>query len=240
MLGPTPFASSRMPHYEHSRNRAAAVFGIAVIVFVPALVVPRSGTDLTFRKLLLFGSLSTLLISGVWLAVRWDEAKRYLRLKAGKGVIARWTIDPARWEAFRGRSEEWDKRDGVRPNDANLKQTPGPSGMDVVVTKDGIAIGDEFSPLEKDVAITVHGDWMQFHQIIPKPRGPAYHMVLRLPLVPGAEPLAADIQRSYRSALAASPFTRRALLYLGLGILLGMPALTTVIWLIAKATGWLK
>jgi hypothetical protein len=35
-------------------------------------------------------------------------------------------------------------------------------------------------------------------------------------------------------------FTRRALLYLSLGILVGMPALTTVMWLIAKATGWLK
>ncbi|HRE06591.1 MAG TPA: hypothetical protein PKX00_13340 [Opitutaceae bacterium] len=229
-----------MINYEHSRNRAATVFAVALIVFVPALVVPRSGTDLTFRKLLLFGSLSTLLISGVWLAVRWDEAKRYLRLKAGKGVIARWTIDPARWEWFRRHSQEWDKRDGVRPNDANLEQAPGPAGVEVVVTRDGIAIGNDFSPLEKDVAITVHRDWMQFHQVIPKPRGPALHLVLRLPLAPGSEPLAAEIQKAYRTALAAAPFTRRALLYLGLGILVGMPALTTVIWLIAKATGWLK
>lgn len=223
-----------------SLNRTAAVFVISLIVFVPALVVPRPGTDLTFRKLLLFGSLAILLISGVWLAVRWDEAKRYLRLKAGKGVIARWTINPARWEWFRRHSGEWDQREGVRPNDANLKQTPGPTGIEVVVTKDGILIGDDFSPLEKDVSITVRPDWMEFHQIIPKPRGPAFHMVIRLPLAPGSEHLAAEIQRTYRAAIAAAPFGRRALLYLGLGILVGMPALTTFIWLIAKATGWVK
>lgn len=227
-----------MLDYTYSRNRAAAVFAISLLVFVPALVLPRSGDDLVLRKLLLFGSLGPMLISAVWLAIRWNEAKRLSRLRAGQGVIARWTVDPVRWDWFRRHSEEWDQREGVRPNGANLKQTPGKTGIEVVVAKDGILIGNDFYPLEKDVAITVRSDWMEFHQIIPKPKGPAFHLVLRLPLAPGSEHLAAEIQRTYRSARAALPSSRRAILFLGLAILVGLPAVTTLIWLIAKATGW--
>ena len=176
-----------------SRNRSAAVFLLALAVFLPALVLPRAGDDLSLRKLVLFGSLAVLLISGVWLIVRLDEARRLIRLRSGVGVVARWTIDAARWEGFRRQSNEWDKRKDIRPNDADLSQTPGNGGIEIVVTRDAVLIGEDFSPLERDVRITVKADWMEFYQIIPKPKGSALHMVLRVPLQPGKETLASDV-----------------------------------------------
>lgn len=229
-----------MLNHTRSRNRAAAVFAVSLIAFVAALLVPKSEADLTFRTFLLVCTLAVMLTSAIWLLIRWDEAKRRSRLSAGKGVIARWTIDPARWEWFRGHSDEWDKREGVRPNDADLKQTPGPTGIEIVVTNDGILIGDDFRPLEKDAAITVYADWMEFDQIIPRRRGPAWHMILRLPLSPGSEHLASEVQRTYRSAYVAAASSPRFKIYAALIIFVGLPAVTGLIWLIANATGWAR
>lgn len=222
-----------------SRTRSAAVFVLSLAVFVPALVLPRSGDDLTVRKLVLFGSLAVLLMSGVWLIVRWDEARRLLRLRSGKGVIARWTIDAAHWERFRRQSLEWDRRKDVRPNDADLSQTPRSGGIEIVVTNDAVLIGEDFSPLERDVRITVRADWMEFYQIIPKPRGSPFHMVLRIPLQPGREALASNVQQAYQRANHAKG-TGVSLTMLALLIFIGLPAVTALAWLIARVTGWVQ
>lgn len=229
-----------MFNYIRSRNRTAVVFLISLVVFVPALVLPRTGEDLTVRKMILFFSLPVMLISAVWLIVRWDEAKRLIRLRAGEGILARWTIDPARWEWFRHHSNEWDKREGVQPNDADLTQNPGNVGIEVVVTGDGILIGADFRPLEKDVKITVHADWIEFYQIIPKADGPALHMVLRIPLQPGQERLASEVQQSYQQAYQAASLGTNPMIYVALICFVGLPGVTALILFIATITGWVE
>lgn len=221
-----------------ARNRTAVVFLVSLAVFVPALVVPRSGDDHSVRIMILTISLAATLISGVVLLVLGDIAKRFVRLRSGEGVLARWTIDPARWEWFRGHSKEWDSREGVRPNDADFAQDPGSHGIDVVVTHDGILIGTHFTPLEPDVRITVRADWMEFYQIIPKPKGPPLHIVIRLALEPGKEHLATEIQQAYRRVLVAAGTSRRPMLYVLLFCFVGLPLVTVMIGLILEATGW--
>lgn len=228
-----------VPDCIRARNRAAGVCLTALAVFLPALLLPRSGEDLTIRKLVLFFSLGVLLISAVWLLVRWDEARRLTRLRTGAGVLARWTVDPARWARFRGLSQEWDRREGVRPNDADLSQDPGSTGIEVVVTLDAILIGDkDFWPLEKDVRITVRADWMEFHQVIPKADGAPIHTVLRLPLQAGKEALASDVQQAYQRRVQAAGSGRHQLLYVALLCFVGLPAVTALAWGIASITGW--
>lgn len=213
---------------------------VSIAVFLPALLVPRSGDDLTVRKLILFASLAALLISGIWFLIRWEESKRLMRLRRGEGVLARWTIDRARWEWFRGLSNEWDQRKDLRPNDANLAQDPGDAGIEIVVTRDAILIGEQFVPVEKDVRITTRADWMEFYQIIHKPKGPALHIVLRVPLPAGKQSVAAEIQQSYIEALRTSGLDRRVLIYILLLAFVGLPAVTALIWFIAKLTGWVS
>ena len=222
-----------------SRNRTAVVFGVSLAVFLPALLVPRSDEHLALRTMLLVASLALMLSSAVWLIVRWDEARRLTRLRAGQGVLARWSIDAVQWQAFRRHSAAWDQRDDLRPNDAHLAQDPGPAGIAIAVARDGILIGQDFHPLEKDVRITVHAHWMEFHQVIPKADGPALHTVLRLPLQPGREQLGREVEQAYRHACTvAAGFGRRALLALGLGLIVGMPAVTALAWWVAWVTGW--
>jgi hypothetical protein len=223
-----------------SRNRAAVAFLVSLAVFVPALVIPRSAENLIVRTMLLVLSLGATLISLVWFLVRWDEAKRLTRLRSGAGILARWTIDPARWEWFRHHSSEWDKRKGVRPNNADLAQAPGSIGVEIVVSGDGILIGEDFQPLEKNVTITVHADWMEFYQVIPKPRGPALHIVLRLPLEPGKESLAAQVQQAYKAAYGVALSGSRGKLYVLLLIFVGLPLVTVLIWFIGRSTGWME
>ncbi|MCC6245027.1 MAG: hypothetical protein IT353_19445 [Gemmatimonadaceae bacterium] len=223
-----------------SRNRAAALSLIALAVFVPALVLPRSDGDLTVRKLILFGSMSVMLISTVWFLVRWDESKRFIRLRAGQGILARWTIDAQRWEWFRGHSNEWDKADGVKPNDVDFVQAlGGKPAIDIIVGADAILVGERFYPLEKTVRITTRADWMEFHDIIPKPRGTPLHLVLRLPLEPGKEQLAAAVSEGYARAAGQGVLVgRRALVLVALICFVGVPGVAALAFWIAKATGW--
>lgn len=223
---------------QRSRRRSAAVFLLSIAIFLPALVLPRSGEDLAMRKLVLFGSLAVLLISGVWWIVRSDEARRLTRLRAGEGVLARWTLDFAQWGEFRQRSTEWDKRKDLYPNDVDLSQTPGSAGIEIVITGDGVLVGEQFTPVERDVRITVRSDWMEFYQVIPKPKGPPFHTVLRIPLQRGREQLASDVQQGYQRAHQAGRWGIRSPLWIALFIFVGLPAVTAAIWLIARITGW--
>lgn len=223
-----------------SRNRAATVFFVALAVFLPALVLPRSGDDLTVRKLILFSSLAVVLISAVWLIVRWDEARRLIRLRAGIGVIARWTIDRARWAWFQGRSHEWDQQKNLRPNDVDFTQGPGPDGlMEIVVTSNAIRIGTHFYPLELNARITVRSDWMEIYDVIPKTDGSPVITVLRLPLQPGKESLATDIQQAYQRKIESARKGVHQLVWIALLAFVGLPLITATIWLIAKLTGWI-
>ncbi len=188
--------------------------------------------------MLLTFSLAATLISGVVLLVLGDIARRFVRLRSGEGVLARWTIDPARWAWFRGHSKEWDSREGVRPNDADFTQDPGTHGIDVVVTRDGILVGAQFTPLEKDVRISVRADWMEFYQVIPNPKGQPVHVVIRLPLQPGKEHLAAEIQQAYRGVLVAAGSSRRPVIYVLLFCFVGLPLVTVLIGFVLRVTGW--
>ncbi|HYW30229.1 MAG TPA: hypothetical protein VE869_01900 [Gemmatimonas sp.] len=190
--------------------------------------------------MILVFSFSATMFSGIALLVVWDIAKRWTRLRSGEGILAKWTIDPARWEWFRHHSKEWDSREGVRPNDADLAQHPGADGIEVVVTRDGILIGSHFTPLEKDVRITVRADWMEFYQIIPKPRGEPLHTVIRLPLQPGEEHLASEIEHAYQRVYRAAASSRRPVIYVLLFCFVGLPLVTVVVSFIGQATGWLE
>jgi len=232
--------SSNSFDYIRSRNRAAVICLVSLAVFLPALVLPRSGDDLTTRKLILFFSLGAMLISAVWFLVRWDEVKRLIRLRDGQGILARWTIDQAQWAGFRAQSAEWDVREGVRANDVDLRQDAGDTGIQIAVTLDGILVGESFHPIEKNVRITVFAIWMEFYQFISKPDGQPFHVVVRVPLQPGKESLAADVQYAYQRMKAGGLSGKLTLLYMALAIFLGLPLITLLIWFVAKMTGWVE
>jgi hypothetical protein len=219
---------------------ASRILLLCLAVFLPALLIPPTDAHRTARTLLLTISFVATAASAVWWLIQRDRGRRLARLRAGENVLARWTIDAARWEWFRGLSAEWDTRAGVRPNDVDLTQTPGGNGIDVVVTRDAILIGEDFKTLERDVRITVHADWMEFHEVIPKADGVPLHTVVRLPLQPGQEAAASEVQQGFQRAYTAAGVGRGMLLIVALCCLVGVPALAGLAWFVLNATGWVR
>ena len=90
-----------MDHPIRSRNRAALGLTASVIGLIAVRAMPDAGTGFTLQLVLLIAAMIGAMFSTVWLLICWSDAKRYTRLKAGEGVIARWTVDPLRsdWSA---------------------------------------------------------------------------------------------------------------------------------------------
>ena len=61
--------------------------------------------------------------------------------------------------------------------------------------------------------------------------------MLRLPLQPGKESLASEVEQSYQRVYRAAGSGRRSVIYLALVIFVGLPVATALIWFIAKFTG---
>jgi hypothetical protein len=189
-----------------SRNRAAVVLGVSVALLLAARALPNASVGGALHLTLMLVGMPGAAFSGVWMLICWIDGKKYRRLKAGVGVIARWTVDCARWKWFRGQSQGWDKREGVRPNLVKLDQPCGPSGIEIVVTRDALLVGEHFISLEPNIALRAYPGWMDLHFTIVKPKGPPVHVNLRIPLAPGpaGEQQGAQIVEAFRAARIAA------------------------------------
>jgi hypothetical protein len=222
-----------MDNPTRSRNRAAVVLALSVSLLLAARAMPDASVGRGLHLALMLVGMAGAPISAVWMLICWSDGKKYRRLKAGVGVIARWTVDPARWEWFRGQSKEWDKREGVRPNLLDLDQPCGPAGIEIVVTGDGLLVGRYFQPLEKNTAMRAYPGWMDLHYTIWKAKGPALHVNLRIPLASDGQHHADTIIQAYREAYAAAAAKRPSKIMILLVLFGGIAAITAVITLLS-------
>jgi len=222
-----------------NRNRAAVVLAASVTALLGARAMPDASVGHGLHLGLMLLGLPSAPISAVWMLICWSDGKKYRRLKAGVGVIARWTVDCARWEWFCGQSQEWDKREGVRPNWVNINQPCGLAGIEIVVTGDSLLVGEHFISLEPDVTVRAYPGWMEFYFIIVKPKGPHAHVNLRIPLTltPGGEQQAAQIVAAYhtaRSAWTANHISPAKMLLIFLGGFFGLTGLAMALVYLLK------
>lgn len=171
---------------------------VSLVALAASLALPNASKGSALQIILLIVGLTGTLVGLARLLMRGSAVRRQRRPLRGQGVIARWTIDPARWERFRQESRHWDQQPDVRPNNVNLAQPAGPDGLLVIVTDNAIMIGADLHALEKDVAVRVHSDWIEFDQAIRNPHGPGWHLVLRVPLAANGAHDAAVIVDAYR------------------------------------------
>ena len=225
-----------MDYFARSRSHATVLLAGSLISLFTALALRDGSPGSILQVLLLFLGLLGTVVGAVLLALGWDTAKRYARLKAGQGVIARWTVSAERWVRFRETSSGWDRRADLRlrPNNANLGQAPGTNGIEIVVTGEGILIGASFYPLEKNVSIRYQPEWIEFDQYIENKHRNDWHMVLRLPLGADVLPSAELIKRTYAQAYTVAAGSSRYKIYALLLLLVGLPALTGVIVLLVN------
>jgi hypothetical protein len=194
-----------------ARNWAAVLLAVSVAALLGARAMPDESVGHGLHLTLMLVGMAGAPISGVWMLICWSDGKKYRRLKAGVGVVARWTVDRARWEWFREQSRGWDKREGVRANLVNLDQPCGPAGLEIVITRDALLVGEHFVSFEPNVALRAYPGWLDIAFTIVKAKGPNMPVNLRVPFAPspGSDPLAAQIIEAFRAAHAAgnAPFT---------------------------------
>jgi hypothetical protein len=154
---------------------AASYFMLPGTVFAVILVVGILGTPAAIS----YGSMFI------------SEAKTTAKLERGEGILARWTVDTATWEAFKVASKARDKETGWAARKLGFRGDTPPSGIEVVFLEDSVFVGGkiEWIVLEKHPYATLGSNWLEIET-----EGYENYekSILRVPVPPNAH---ADAQR---------------------------------------------
>ncbi len=175
-----------------------------------AFRMPDAGQGFTLQSVLGLGGFCVLPFAFVLAIMRTAEARRFVRLARGQGVVARWTIAPTDWTVFVAQDDALAAERGG-PNLIDLRGMTVGNGVEVVITRDAISVGGDFHPFERDVSITVGPDWVELDQFVSDPNGSDANLYYRFPMPPEAAPdmerLLHDHAAAYVAALA-NPATK--------------------------------
>ncbi len=91
--------------------------------------------------LFVFGAVGVSL--GGWLALFGHQGVRAKQaLARGEDVIARWRVEPEDWQRFVATDPQWSSHANGRLNEFILPETPEPNGVEVIVGKAAVQIGE--------------------------------------------------------------------------------------------------
>lgn len=219
----------RAPHRTRTRQLAAslvgwAMLGIAVLLpdGLPPWVTPTCAI-VGFHVGLIFAVLA-LQTHG--------EARTLDRMRRGEGVLATWTVEPARWALFLEHARQLAAAPGARASMLALPSTPPALGYQVTVSEDAIRVEEEFAPMRRDALVYVAGAVLELHQLVQVGRSMAW-WTYRVPIAAGAEHDAERVAAHYAAARARLTRPARKLWALGT---LGAACVLLVLllaWLIA-------
>jgi hypothetical protein len=80
-----------------------------------------------------------------------------------------------------------------------------------------VAVGNEFCSIGRNVAVAIHGDWLEFDEYMSNPDGHDWHKMVRLPIASGAASEAVRVQQHYTRAYVAAASSPRLKVYVALG-----------------------
>ena len=220
----------RAPHRTRSWQLAAslagwAMLGLAVLLpdGLPTWVAPTCGIV----------GLNVGLIFGVLALQTHGEARTLDRMRRGEGVLARWTVDPARWALFLEHARQLAAERGARGSMLALPATPPAIGYQVTVSEDAIRVEEEFAPMRRDAMVYVAGAVLEFRQLVQVGKRMDW-WTYRLPIAEGAERDAERVAAHYAAARARLTRPARKLWAIG-GF---VAALALFIAVVGWLTGW--
>ena len=216
------------------RSIALMVLAIALIALTVAIKMPNGGSGFTLQSVLGFGGLTTMPFALGAALVYEIGARRLARMRRGEGIIARWTIGPAQWQAFVARSRQLDRGETWAPNSLDLRTSPS-AAVEVIVSDNAVLVGDEFHTVEKDATVVVDRAFIEFRHLISDPNGSDGRTLLRIPVAEGAQVDAERVRRQYNAVYAAAAANPRAKLYIALGFAIFV--LVFVIWGVLSEMG---
>ena len=189
------------------RNLALAAGSLGLLsVSVPLVIADRAGQA---AWVLLGGTVAAI---GLGAALTLTMGMRRMRsLNAGKGIIARWHVDPLIWSRFVA-DDRAAERDGRRLNNViSLKGEPA-SGVEVIIGDDCLQVGGDFHRVAlaelKGAAMTVGPpSILELRFVTPRPQQSDMHYAFRFPVALGAEVAGQEVidhyDRRYRAKYGA-------------------------------------
>lgn len=138
--------------------------------------------------------------------------RRMRSLNAGKGVIARWRVDPVIWSRFVADDRDAE-RDGRKLNNAiRLKSRPG-SAVEVIVGDDCLQVGGDFhrvplAELEGAGMSAGPPSILELRFVTPRPQQSDLRYAFRFPVALGAEVAAQGVIGHYDHRYRAKYGTR--------------------------------
>ena len=176
---------------------AAAGFGIAAIA--AAFLVEETPAPDWMQGALVSLGLTTAVFGSAFAIWSHLDARAKAALLRGDGVIARWHLPAATWDAFVRRDRELNARGGIPPNEFSPREEAG-ADVDVIVGKEAISIDGSIHRLPLRGApevthaelVSDQPDYVQLHLLHPPTVSrngavrPSQPGLLRFPLPAGA------------------------------------------------------
>lgn len=178
---------------------------------ISAFLMPDAGRGLTLQAVLGICGLLAAPIAFVFTLIKAVDTWQMGRLVRGEGIVARWRIDAADWQAFVQNEDRLDQQPGRRPNLLSYRDLPAASGIEIIVGKNAVLIGGEYHTLRKRGFANLYGPhWLrgspsniQFDLTAFVTGGThAMRWVLRFPVAPDAENRAALVIAHFQAPAA--------------------------------------
>jgi hypothetical protein len=167
------------------------------------------------------------------------------RLRRGVGVIARWQLAPAAWEAFRAFDARHSAEPAQAPSDTVPRPATGP--VEVLFGRRQVIVDGSYHPIRRwAIPELSHVGWLappdapeclEFGLIYPRGRyGGTIRTALRVPVPPAARE---DGIRVFHHFRALAPKPRVGLAERRPGLVIGCGAGVTALSLMVFGAGWL-
>jgi hypothetical protein len=144
-----------------------------------------------------------------------SHARHLNRLLAGKDLLAGWTVDPQRWNAFLSLNARLNRDRPYIPYFVPIPlQKPHPNGVPITFINDGVLIGDDFNPLyNKGFGLDYGPFWIEgppasLEFQLPLPTGEPNddsRIALRIPTAAGNEAAGVEVFNAYKAARSPKP-----------------------------------
>lgn len=137
-----------MRHPRRFRNTSFAIFLGGAAALTAATMMPDAGDGSTLQGMLAIGGVMAVAFAGVATLVGHHNVRTHDRLLSGEDVIARWHIEPDRWQAFTALNERLDQERGSELINALSIRHPRSGHMvEVIVAKTAVQVDGDFHAL---------------------------------------------------------------------------------------------
>lgn len=193
------------------RNPAGKIVVYLALLAAGILLIYLGGTrwdgsgESWFGFVLMLAGLLSVAFGAVYLVMAMLYARGRAELLAGRGLIARWHVSAGEWARFVTIDRLRRETDSAFANDFNAGKQASDRGVDILVGRTGVAVGDYYQTLRRGglpglVALywlppPADPQCLEFHARYPRGRyGGSVPICIRFPIARGA---AADARRVY-------------------------------------------